>query len=147
MDYSILVGGEAGQGMDTFGRLLERILKRCGYYVFSHSDYMSRIRGGHNFVQIRFSDRPLYGYDPKVDIIFALSDETVDIHSSKLRDNGMIICDEEIGKPRGLPHFPLRRVAQEMEPKGLYQYRSGIILKLFGLPKTGTKSNRREFPQ
>jgi 2-oxoglutarate ferredoxin oxidoreductase subunit alpha len=136
MDYSILVGGEAGQGMDTFGRLLERILKRCGYYVFSHSDYMSRIRGGHNFVQIRFSDRPLYGYDPKVDIIFALSDETVDIHSSKLRDNGMIICDEEIGKPRGLPHFPLRRVAQEIgNPRVYTSIGLGIILKLFGLPE------------
>ncbi len=24
MDYSILVGGEAGQGMDTFARLLEK---------------------------------------------------------------------------------------------------------------------------
>ncbi len=49
MDYTILVGGAAGQGMDTFAAILEKTLKRNGYYVFSHSDYMSRVRGGHNF--------------------------------------------------------------------------------------------------
>ena len=50
MDYSLIVGGEAGQGMDTFASLFEKAIKRCGYNVYAYSDYMSRIRGGHNFL-------------------------------------------------------------------------------------------------
>lgn len=137
MDYSILVGGEAGQGMDTFGSLLERSLKRCGFYVFSYSDYMSRIRGGHNFVQIRFSDKPVYAHRSEVDMIFALSDETVDIHSPKLRPKGSIICDEEIAKGKEVLHFPMAKVSKELgNPRVHTSVGLGVIFKFFGLPSS-----------
>ncbi|SHJ84690.1 Pyruvate ferredoxin/flavodoxin oxidoreductase [Anaerobranca californiensis DSM 14826] len=45
MDYNILIGGAAGQGVDTIANILEKGFKRAGYYVFSTKDYMSRIRG------------------------------------------------------------------------------------------------------
>ena len=59
MDYTIRIGGEAGQGMQTIGDALGKIFTRSGYYVFIHQDYESRIRGGHNFVQVRVSDSPV----------------------------------------------------------------------------------------
>ena len=62
MDFSILIGGAAGQGLDTSARLLEFILKRCGYNVFTYRDYMSRVRGGHNFTQVRFSDKEINSF-------------------------------------------------------------------------------------
>ncbi len=145
MDYSILIGGEAGQGMDTFGRLLRKSLKRCGFYVFSYSDYMSRIRGGHNFVQIRFSNKPLYGPDSKVDIVFALSDETVDIHSPKLKSKGIIICDKEIAEDKKVFHFPMKRISQDIgNPRAYTSVGLGIILKFFGLPKEFAQKVIRE---
>ncbi|HBT19102.1 MAG TPA: 2-oxoacid ferredoxin oxidoreductase, partial [Clostridiaceae bacterium] len=49
--------------MDTLSQMFELIMKRKGYYVFSNKDYMSRIRGGHNFIQIRFSDEEVYSHD------------------------------------------------------------------------------------
>jgi 2-oxoglutarate ferredoxin oxidoreductase subunit alpha len=55
MSFNILIGGAAGLGMDTISILLEKILKRKGYYVFSNKDYMSRVRGGHNFIQVRLA--------------------------------------------------------------------------------------------
>lgn len=134
MDYSILIGGEAGQGMDTFGKLLERSLKRSGFYVFSYSDYMSRIRGGHNFVQVRFSDRPIYAHDPKVDMIFALNDETIDIHRIKLKSKSMIICDNEVTKDKDVSHFPMTKISKQLENPRVYtSVGLGIILKVFGL--------------
>ena len=51
MDYNILIGGEAGQGLNTIASLLEKILLRSGYNVYSTKDYMSRIRGGHNLIK------------------------------------------------------------------------------------------------
>ena len=56
MEYNILIGGSAGQGLDTLSDFLERSIKKFGFYVFSNKDYMSRVRGGHNFIQIRFGE-------------------------------------------------------------------------------------------
>ncbi|NLC04119.1 MAG: 2-oxoacid:acceptor oxidoreductase subunit alpha [Tissierellia bacterium] len=136
MDFTILVGGAAGQGMDTFANILEKVLKRNGFHIFRHGDYMSRVRGGHNFLQVRFSDKPISTYRQKSDIIFALNEETVDLHENDLNENGIIILDEEISKEKNLIHLPLNKTA-----KGLGNVRVsstiglGFILKYFGLPK------------
>lgn len=147
MDYTILVGGAAGQGMDTFAEILEKSLKRCGFHIFSHSDYMSRVRGGHNFMQIRFSDKPISTYTKKVDIIFALNEETVDLHEDKLKEDGIIILDEEISKEKNLVHLPLEKTAKKLENvKVSSTIGLGAILKYFGLPKDETqKIIRKEF--
>ena len=135
MDYNILVGGKAGQGMDTFAVLLERVLQRLGFNVYAHSDYMSRVRGGHNFFYIRFSDKELYSYSPNVDVIFALDEETVEIHNSKLKKDGIIIADNDIAKEKDIIHLPLNMTAIRLKnimvanTVGL-----GAILKYFGLP-------------
>ena len=147
MDFNILVGGAAGQGMDTFANILEKSLKRCGFYIFTHSDYMSRVRGGHNFMQIRFSDQPISSYTQKVDIIFALNDETVEIHEDKLKENGIIILDEELSKEKDLIHLPFKKMAENL---GNVRVSStvglGVILKYYGLPKDETvKIIKEEF--
>ncbi|MBP9921488.1 MAG: 2-oxoacid:acceptor oxidoreductase family protein, partial [Proteiniclasticum sp.] len=56
MDFNLLIGGAAGQGMETFSATLSKILQKRGYHLFTLQDYMSRVRGGHNFFQIRFSE-------------------------------------------------------------------------------------------
>ncbi|MCF6461312.1 2-oxoacid:acceptor oxidoreductase subunit alpha [Clostridium sp. Cult3] len=147
MDYSILVGGEAGQGMDTFARLLEKTLKRSGFHVFSHSDYMSRVRGGHNFFYIRFSDKPIYSYSSKVDIIFALNEETVGIHSTKLKENGIIIADTSIAKDKGVIHLELIETAKSLRNPRVYTTVGlGAILKYYGLPlEKGEEVIKEEF--
>ncbi len=59
MDYTIKIGGEAGQGILTIGDTLARLFARSGYHVFTHQDYESRIRGGHNIYQVRVADQPV----------------------------------------------------------------------------------------
>jgi 2-oxoglutarate ferredoxin oxidoreductase subunit alpha len=93
MDYSIKIGGEAGQGIQTVGDTLAKVFSRAGYHVFSHQDYESRIRGGHNFYQIRFSDRPVTASKEKVDIIIAFDKESIEQHERELSENGRIIYD------------------------------------------------------
>ncbi len=135
MEYNVLIGGEAGQGMDTLSGLLEKTLKRCGFYVFTNNDFMSRIRGGHNFNQVRFSDKPLYTYSPCIDVIFALNEETIHLHDSKLKSGGMIICDDDIAKDEDIMHLPLIEASREIQDKRVYTTAGlGAILKLFGLP-------------
>ena len=100
MDYSIKIGGEAGQGIQTIGDTLSRIFSRSGYHVFTHQDYESRIRGGHNFFQIRFSEKPIMASRDGIDIIVALDKESIAFHENELVEGGLIIYDSSTLKER-----------------------------------------------
>jgi 2-oxoglutarate ferredoxin oxidoreductase subunit alpha len=100
MDYTIKIGGEAGQGIQTIGDALARVFARTGCHVFSHQDYESRIRGGHNFYQIRLSDKPVFASKDRVDIIMALDRESITSHERELREHGRIIYDSSALKQK-----------------------------------------------
>ncbi|NLC69721.1 MAG: 2-oxoacid:acceptor oxidoreductase subunit alpha, partial [Clostridiaceae bacterium] len=135
MDYCILVGGKAGQGIDTFASLFSKILQRSGFNIYAYSDYMSRIRGGHNFFYIRFSDKELYSYSSNINIIFALDEETVVNHKNKLKEDGIIIADIDIARDSDIIHLPLSRIAGSLKNAKLANTVGlGAILKYFGLP-------------
>ncbi|MDH5768448.1 MAG: 2-oxoacid:acceptor oxidoreductase subunit alpha [Nitrospirota bacterium] len=106
MDYSIRIGGEAGQGIQTIGDTLAKVFSRSGYHVFTNQDYESRIRGGHNFYQIRFSDKPVMASRDSIDILIALDKESVVLHEKELSENGQIIYDSVTLKQKyEKPHF------------------------------------------
>jgi len=98
MDYTIRIGGEAGQGLQTVGASLAKGFSRQGYHVFTHQDYMSRIRGGHNYYQIRISENPLCASREVIDILVALDRNTIDIHHRSLSESGVILYDPEEAK-------------------------------------------------
>lgn len=120
LDFNILVGGAAGQGVDTVAKVLELILKKQGVEVFSHKDYMSRLRGGHNFHQIRFADRPIYSHRETLDVLLALDATTVKVHSSQLSAQGVLVSDKsyrtEISEGNAL-WLPLKEKAVEAGSK------------------------------
>ncbi len=115
MDYNILLGGAAGQGMNTVGGVLEKLITRSGYYIFFTKDYMSRVRGGHNFNQLRFSEKPLYTHREDLDVIIAFNEETVEKHGERLSEKGFIICptDFETADERAI-HLPVKEIAKEL---------------------------------
>lgn len=133
--YNILVGGAAGQGIDTTAANLEMLLKKAGYYVFTLRDVMSRIRGGHNFSIIRFGNEPIYSHSAKLNGIIALDDVTVEIHKEKLAEEGFILCDTKL-KTEDEKSIKLNMDAMAKElgnPKVSGSIAIGAILKLFGI--------------
>jgi len=42
IDFNLMVGGEAGQGVQSVGFLLSKAFARGGYHVFADQDYESR---------------------------------------------------------------------------------------------------------
>lgn len=106
MDYSIKIGGEAGQGIQTIGDTLALVFSRSGYNVFTHQDYESRIRGGHNFFQVRVSDNPVMSPREVIDILVAMDRESIEFHEAELSQNGLIIYDSATLKQKhDKPHF------------------------------------------
>ena len=94
-DFNFLAGGEAGQGIQSVGMILAKSLLYGGYHIFADQDYESRVRGGHNFFRVRASDREVLALSEDLDLLIALNRETIDLHKSKLKPDGMIIHDRE----------------------------------------------------
>lgn len=94
-ELSIRIAGEAGQGMQTVGQALCLIFKNAGFCIFAHQDYMSRIRGGNNFFQLRISSRPIHAPRRSVDIVVALDQGSVALHKKWLTDAGLILLDRK----------------------------------------------------
>ncbi|MDD5258956.1 MAG: 2-oxoacid:acceptor oxidoreductase subunit alpha [bacterium] len=95
LDYNIVIGGKAGQGLQTISDALSKLFLRGGYEVFTSQDYMSRVRGGHNFFMIRVSDRPVSAQKPKIDLLIALDQETIDLHWPDLEPEAFVFYDGE----------------------------------------------------
>ncbi len=91
MDLNLLVGGEAGQGVQTVSGALSTILQRSGYFVFSIEDYQSRIRGGHSFTQVRLSTTPRRAALKAVDILACLNEETYQLHRERVKEDGWVL--------------------------------------------------------
>lgn len=95
-NMTIKIGGEAGQGMDTSGAGFARALVRAGLHVFVNQDFMSRIRGGYNFSQLRIGDKPVYAPDNSVALVLAFNQEAVDKHFDEIVPGGAIIHDASL---------------------------------------------------
>lgn len=135
MKYNVLIGGAAGQGMDTISSLFEKILKKSGYYLHSTKDYMSRVRGGHNFIQVRFGDEAVTSHSPKLNVIVALDKNTALYHIERLQKDGIVICDEniDIDDSRVLK-IPMKKIALEAGNAKVFGTAAvGALVKLFGL--------------
>lgn len=114
---NVMVGGEAGQGVQSVGFILAKTFARGGYHVFADQDYESRVRGGHNFFRVRVKDSKVGGIAESVDILLALNSESIDLHRKELAEGGLVIFDaqkvESISDSSHMFGMPLERLAEE----------------------------------
>ncbi len=155
-DVSIVLCGEAGQGIQTVEELLTRILKLSGYYVFATKEYMSRVRGGSNSTQIRVSNSPIQSPVSRIDILIPLDKEAVKHVSSYIDKKTIIIGDKErLETDRKIVDVSFLKLAQEIG-KAIYAniVAVGLLMGLLnGDIKVGkkylseyfTKKNKKEF--
>src|SRR5262245_29642031 len=94
--YNVLIGGAAGDGIETMAGLFEKILLRSGYYFFSFRDFESRIRGGHNFAQIRFAGGPVQAHRDKLDGLVVFNQQSWEVHKKDLSTTGFVLCDNSV---------------------------------------------------
>ncbi|MFH0769313.1 MAG: 2-oxoacid:acceptor oxidoreductase subunit alpha [Chloroflexota bacterium] len=117
VDFNFMVGGEAGQGVQSVGFLLAKVFARNGYSIFADQDYESRIRGGHNFFRVRVKDSRVSAIAEPVNILVALNKESIDLHHKELTVDGIAIFDvdkiKDISAEDKILGIPLERLAEE----------------------------------
>lgn len=134
--FNLLIGGAAGQGIETTGGVFEKYLKNNGFNIFSTKDVMSRVRGGHNFTSMRISRHPVQTHDYKVDGILAMNQNSIDYHLDQLNENGFVLADEgfESDDPRVI-FLPMNEVAKEIgNIRVASSVAVGALIRLFDLP-------------
>lgn len=101
-DYVITIGGAAGQGMQTLGVLLAKTFLKLGYYLSTLQSYQSRIRGGHNYFQLRISSNPVHSLRQGTDLLVALDQNTIGEHCRDLSRRAVVVFDQAKIKPDGI---------------------------------------------
>lgn len=117
-EISVVLCGEAGQGIQTVEHILTRTLKLSGFHVFSSQEYMSRIRGGSNSTWIRVSDHRVAAPVNRMDLLIPFSPGAVH-HLQKLITPQTLLLGEKALYEReceGCPavDIPFSRIAQEV---------------------------------
>jgi len=97
-DVSVVLAGEAGQGIATIEQILMRVLKAEGYYVSATKEYMSRVRGGTNMTEIRVTSLPVAAFLDRIDLFVSLDPGTVAHVKDRLSPETIIIADESSPK-------------------------------------------------
>lgn len=94
-EFSVLIGGRAGFGIDKASLAIASLMGQSGYRSYIYRDYPSLIRGGHTFSIIRASTEKVAAHRGQIDALLALNQETVDLHKAALKGNGIIIYDSD----------------------------------------------------
>lgn len=124
-DFSVLIGGKAGEGLNKAGQILAHLLGQMGYWIYMYYDYPSLIRGGHNFSVIRGSDQKIASHRNQVNMVLALNQDTIDFHKDKILPGGLLIYDGYYAKGEGMA-IPLKQIVEENKAPSITT-NSGII--------------------
>ncbi|WP_435144934.1 2-oxoacid:acceptor oxidoreductase subunit alpha [Halobaculum sp. P14] len=120
-DFNWAIGGEAGDGIDSTGKIFAQALSRAGRHVFTSKDFASRIRGGYTAYKVRTAVDRVDSVVDRLDVLIALTPRTIEENLDELHDDSVIIYDGERttmqdveipGEITGL-NVPLKRLAED----------------------------------
>src|SRR3989344_6550083 len=118
MKFNWKIGGEAGYGIMTTGTVISKIATRSGYHIFSYFEYPSLIRGGHNTVEVVFSDEEITAPKWIVDMLVCLNKATFDLHKHRLTNESIVMYDPENFEPDiecKKVTLPLKKIKEKQE--------------------------------
>lgn len=140
-EFTVRIGGAAGDGISASGEILARTSSRSGFHVFGLNNYQSAIRGGHVWFQVRAGTKKITSQGDSADILIAFNSESIDIHAPFVRRGGAIIYDKEKVKvnenlvPEGvqLCPIPLGELARKFDKNPIMQNTVALGATLFFL--------------
>lgn len=93
--FTFIIGGKAGEGTKKAGLVAAKLFAKRGLQVFLMDDYMSLIRGGHNFTVISAANRWIGSHYMKAELIVNLDKRSYDLHENELADEGIIVYNSD----------------------------------------------------
>lgn len=114
-DLSIVLCGEAGQGIQTVEHLLTRVLKFSGYNVFATKEFMSRIRGGYNSTTIRVASDRVAAFIDRMDFLIPFSEGAIKHVEKRISSKTIIFADKKkISTTHDFIDIPFAKIASNI---------------------------------
>jgi 2-oxoglutarate ferredoxin oxidoreductase subunit alpha len=98
-DFSLSIGGAAGQGIATPGNILARMFAARGLRLNAYNAYQSIVRGGHIFLTLRISDQKIHSHGDQINLLVCLNQDTMDRHLGLIGPGGRVIFDSDTVTP------------------------------------------------
>lgn len=120
-DLSVVISGQAGQGVQTIGNFLISVARSEGYHVFSTSEFMSRVRGGCNSMEVRISNSRVASFVDRADIFIPLSSNVLKRITDRVSPDTVILGEDkvldDIPAFKDLPviNVPFSKIAREIK--------------------------------
>ena len=149
-DFSIAIGGAAGQGIATPGNIVAQIFARRGLHLNAYNAFQSIVRGGHIFLTIRARDDEANSHGDKLDLLLCLNQDTMDRHLNLMGAGSRVLYNGDSIKPgdaaEGVELCPLpiaeltddsrNRLVQNTVAVGAFMHLVGLD---FGILEEGTR--------
>ncbi|MDY6820331.1 MAG: 2-oxoacid:acceptor oxidoreductase family protein, partial [Deferribacterota bacterium] len=96
-DITILIGAQAGQGLNVVENILVQYIKKNNYYIYSSKEYMSRVRGGINTLTLIISNKRKKAIKRDVDIVFTISKGVLEWceKEGRLNNNTLVVGEDK----------------------------------------------------
>ena len=127
-DLNWAIGGEAGDGIDSTGKIFAQALSRAGRHVYTSKDFASRIRGGYTAYKIRSSVDRVESVVDRLDILIALTERTIDENMDELHEGSVIIYDGERTTMQDV-EIPEGMIGLDVPLKSLAEDAGGAIMR------------------
>ncbi|MFB6164601.1 MAG: 2-oxoacid:acceptor oxidoreductase subunit alpha [Haloarculaceae archaeon] len=127
-DLNWAIGGEAGDGIDSTGKIFAQALSRAGRHVFTSKDFASRIRGGYTAYKVRTSVDRVESVVDRLDILIALTERTIDENTDELHEGSVIIYDGERTTMQDV-EIPEGMIGLDVPLKSLAEDAGGAIMR------------------
>jgi 2-oxoglutarate ferredoxin oxidoreductase subunit alpha len=143
--FSVVVSGAAGQGIETVAGLLASVLKQSGYNVFVTREFMSRIRGGTNSVQLRISSSGAAAFSNQTNLAIPLESGALEhlLKYSRIDKETVVIGEQKVldeakdFKSDNIIEISLSDTAKEMGGLiFLNTVAAGVVASFFEVNKT-----------
>ena len=148
--FTFLVGGKAGEGVKKAGSVAAHIFSSMGRQVFQLDDYMSLIRGGHNFSVVSTSSGGITSHYMKANLVVNFDKRSCDTHNNDVADGGIVIFNSDEQENADGIGIPLSSEAEKYPMKKL-MYGVGavaILSSTIGMTKDDMNQNiKNQYPR
>lgn len=95
-DFSWLIGGPQGSGVETASNIFTQVYFNMGYEVFGEREYYSNIKGEHSYFIVRLSDKKIQSNVNEIDMMVSYDADTIFRHFDDIQANGVLIYDSDL---------------------------------------------------
>ncbi|MFX1321047.1 MAG: 2-oxoacid:acceptor oxidoreductase subunit alpha [Promethearchaeota archaeon] len=127
--FTFIIGGKAGEGVKKAGSVAAHIFSSLGRRVFQMDDYMSLIRGGHNFSVVSTSQKWISSHYMKADLIVNFDKRSCETHINDIDEGGIVIFNSDEQEDAKGIGIPLSSIAKKYPLKSL-MYGVGAVAVL-----------------